>query len=84
MELAGDDGSILLIFRAKKINIVAGSENSSDALVFLDNAPVNDKTNSKIKEYKLYNLASAENYDTHIININLKGKGFRIYTFTFG
>ena len=81
MELAGDEGSILLIFQAKKINIVAGSENSSDAFVLLDNK---NESISRIKEYKLYNLASAENYDTHIININLKGKGFKIYTFTFG
>ena len=81
MELASDEGSILLIFEAKKINIVAGSENSSDAYVLLDNK---NESISKIKEYKLYNLASAENYDTHAININIKGKGFRIYTFTFG
>ena len=96
MELADNEGEILLAFQAKNVNIVAGSENDSDASVFLDNTPLNEKTKgtdviiegnssiSRIKEYKLYNLASAEDYDTHIININVEGKGFKIYTFTFG
>lgn len=96
MELAGDEGSILLIFYAKSVNIVAGSENQSDAFVFLDNEYENkknkgedvaireDKSMSKIKEFKLYNIASAENYGTHAINIGIAGKGFKIYTFTFG
>ena len=96
MELVDDEGSILLVFEAKKINIVAGSENISQAFVFLDNIPLSEKTKgtdikiegnssiSEIKEYKLYNLASAEDYGAHIININVGGKGFRIYTFTFG
>ncbi len=96
MELVSDEGEILLIFQAKAVNIVAGSENSSEAFIFLDNEFENDKNKgsdivikenksiSSIKEFKLYNIASAENYDTHIININIIGKGFKIYTFTFG
>ena len=96
LELAGHDGSILLIFEAKKINIVAGSDNESTAYIFLDNDKLNDKTKgldtifannssiTKIKEFKLYNLASAADYDTHAVNINVQGKGFKIYTFTFG
>lgn len=81
MELTGDEGGILLIFRAKSINMVAGSENGSTAFVFLDNE---NKSIAKIQAFKLYNLANAENYDTHPININVLGKGFKIYTFTFG
>ncbi len=96
MELVSDEGSILLIFQAKVVNIVAGSENGSEAFVFLDNEIENDKNKgsdivfeneksvSKVKEFKLYNIASAENYDAHAININIVGKGFKIYTFTFG
>ena len=37
-----------------------------------------------IQEFKLYNLASAESYGEHIISIDVAGKGFKIYTFTFG
>lgn len=96
MELVGDEGEILLIFQAKIVNIVAGSDNGSEVAIFLDNEFESEKNKgndvlikenksvSNIKEFKLYNLASAENYDTHIININIAGKGFRIYTFTFG
>ena len=96
MELVSDEGEILLIFQAKVVNIVAGSENGSEALVFLDNEIENeknkgndviikeDKSVSIIKEFKLYNIANAENYNTHAININVAGKRFKIYTFTFG
>ena len=96
MELIDDEGSILLIFQAKVVNVVAGSENGSEAFVFLDSEVENEKNKgadvvieenksiSIINEFKLYNLASAENYDTHAININIVGKGFKIYTFTFG
>ncbi len=96
MELESDDGSILLIFQAKAVNIVAGAENGSEAFMFLDNAFENEKNKgsdiffegnksvSNIKEFKLYNLANAENYDTHAIQIDVIGKGFKIYTFTFG
>src|SRR3989338_2979389 len=88
MELIGDDGSILLIFDAKNANIVAGSENGSDAIVFLDSKFENErnrgsgvlieggKSISKIKEFKLYNLASAEDYGTHAIKIDVMGSGF--------
>lgn len=96
MELVGDEGSILLVFDAKKANIVAGSDNGSEAFVFLDNNFENEKNKgedvvveenksiSKIKEFKLYNIANAEDYGSHIINIDIIGKGFKIYTFTFG
>ena len=96
MELVSDEGSILLIFQAKAVNIVAGSENGSNTYLFLDNEFENEKNKgfdvvfegnksiSKIKEFKLYNIAGAENYDTHVVQIDIIGKGFKIYTFTFG
>ncbi|MBI2649701.1 redoxin domain-containing protein [Candidatus Woesearchaeota archaeon] len=96
MELIDDEGEILLVFDAKNVNIVAGSENSSEAFVFLDNEFENKKNKgsdifikenksiSSINEFKLYNIASAENYGSHALNINVAGKGFKIYTFTFG
>ena len=96
MELIGEDGSIMLIFDAKSINMVAGAENESKAYVFLDTNFENEKNKGSdveikegksiadIKEFKLYNVASAENYGEHIIQIDIVGKGFKIYTFTFG
>ncbi|MBI2558754.1 thioredoxin family protein [Candidatus Woesearchaeota archaeon] len=96
MELISDEGTVMLAFEAKKINMVAGSGGKSDAYVFLDNSPLNEKTKGSdmlvkdgksiinISEYKLYNIASAEDYGTHIIELQVGGKGFKIYTFTFG
>ena len=96
MELVSDEGSILLIFGARKINIVAGSENKSDAYVLLDTDFESEKTKGSdiefqgnksivnIKEFKIYNIASAEGYGDHILELQVSGKGFKIYTFTFG
>ena len=42
------------------------------------------KDSAKVKEFKLYNVASAEDYDTHVLDMSVVGKGFKIYTFTFG
>ncbi|MBV9177267.1 MAG: redoxin family protein [Nitrososphaeraceae archaeon] len=38
----------------------------------------------RIDGQRLYNLAIHNNYDTHYIIIDVKGKGFQFYTFTFG
>ena len=96
MELVSDEGDIFLIFEAKKVNIVAGSDNKSDAFILLDSDFMNEKTKgddisikdgksiTDIKEYKLYNIVSAEGYGTHMIELQVAGKGFKIYTFTFG
>jgi len=96
MELVSDEGDILLIFEAKKVNMVAGSDSMSDAYIFLDSDFLNEKikgTDVSIKdgksvvdinEYKLYNIASAEDYGTHMMELQVAGKGFKIYTFTFG
>ena len=96
MELVSNEGSILLTYDAKKINIVAGSENKSDAYVLLDTNFLDEKTKGSdaifqgnksivnINEFKLYNVASAENSGTHMLELQVGGKGFKIYTFTFG
>ena len=95
VELAGDEGKIILQYDAKAVNIVAGSLQGSEAEVLADNSPLteankgfdieieNNKGISKIKESKLYNLIDFE-YGKHKIEIRIKGKGFKIYTFTFG
>ncbi|MBI3035080.1 thioredoxin family protein [Candidatus Woesearchaeota archaeon] len=96
MELIDDDGSILLIFEAKDVNIVAGSENNSTAIIFLDTDFLNEnnkgseitikdgKSTTNISEFKLYNIVSGKGYGEHVIQIDAIGKGFKIYTFTFG
>jgi hypothetical protein len=38
----------------------------------------------RIEGKRLYNLAIHNNYAAHYILIDVKGKGFQFYTFTFG
>jgi hypothetical protein len=38
----------------------------------------------RIDGQRLYNLAIHNNYAAHYILIDVKGKGFQVYTFTFG
>jgi len=95
-ELVSNEGEILLKFQAKVLNIVGGSESNSQAYVLLDDNLLNKENKgsdviatetvsiSSINEFKLYNLVSAEDYGTYTIKIDVTGKGFKIYTFTFG
>ena len=91
-ELISDEGKIILPYSAKVINIVAGSEQGSEIEVFVDNEPLNEENKgsdmeidgpTEINDFKLYNLVDFE-YGKHTIQINIKGKGFKINTFTFG
>ena len=91
-ELISDEGKIILPYSAKVVNIVAGSEQGSEMEVFVDNEPLNDENKgsdmelgkpTKINDFKLYSLVDFE-YGKHTIQINIKGKGFKINTFTFG
>jgi thiol-disulfide isomerase/thioredoxin len=45
---------------------------------------VSSNGNFKIDGQRLYNLAIHDNYTAHSIVIDVKGKGFQFYTFTFG
>ncbi len=94
MELVSNTGKIYLKYGAKDLNIVAGSEQRSELSVFIDEIPINVSTigkdislqnnNTIVQEYRLYNLVSLNDYGLHTIELNITGKGFKIYTFTFG
>ena len=89
VELEGDKGSILLPYHSKAVNIVAGSEFGSSVIVYIDEKPINDSDKGfdlgkPITDEKLYNLVRSKDSGNHLIEINVTGKGFRIYTFTFG
>ena len=102
VELAGDEGTVVLVFKAKVANIVAGSEQGSNLVVSLDNK-VEDLTNKGadvvvsnssgsissarvafVHDFKLYNVAAAPDYGTSTLKLHVVGKGFKLYTFTFG
>ncbi len=93
MELVGPDGKITLVYSAKSVNIVAGGKGE----VTVGEGGKGEQTNNSSKGndtdpegklsidgQRLYNIADNTNYGNHHIEIDAKGPGFKIYTFTFG
>ena len=90
MELVSDEGDGVLAYSAKAVNIVAGRNSSLE--VFVDGKIADETTRGSdaigyivnVNDNRLYNLVFAKEYGVHLIQIKVKGKGFQIYTFTFG
>ena len=93
MELVGPDGKITLVYSAKSVNIVAGGKGQVtvreyDNGVQTNNSSKGNDTDAEgklsIDGQRLYNIADNTNYGNHHVEIDAKGPGFKIYTFTFG
>jgi thiol-disulfide isomerase/thioredoxin len=99
MELQDDTGRIVLTYYAKSVNIIAGGNGggvvSNDEEIGRGAAAASKSNNSRgedlsfdgsfrIDGQRLYNLDIHNNYSAHYIVIDVKGKGFQFYTFTFG
>ena len=93
MELQSDTGRIALTYYAKSVNIVASGKGlqgviSEDGLTSISTkslgADLSKDGKFVIDGQRLYNLAMHNKYDTHNVVIDVKGKGFQLYTFTFG
>lgn len=91
MELQSEKGRIVLSYSAKAINIVAGgtgelyiSEDGSELTDSSRGLDVSEGGTVVIDRQKLYNLAMHEEYGRHNIVIDVTGRGFEVYTFTFG
>lgn len=91
MELISDTGSIKLLYNAKEVNIV--TDKNAELEIFLDGETLpakysgNDITSGNrltVLEPSLYNIVNSENSASHLMEIQIKGKGFQIFTFTFG
>ena len=91
MRLESDTGSIKVLYHAKEVNIVTA--NRADLEIFLDGDPIakiyagsdlTDGNTITVTESDLYNIISSEKSATHELEIKIKGKGFEMYTFTFG
>jgi thiol-disulfide isomerase/thioredoxin len=91
MELQSETGRIALVYFAKSVNIVAGGK--GEAAIYEDGEPLIDGSRGEylseegkftIDGQRLYNLSMHDGYDNHSLIIDVKGKGFQIYTFTFG
>jgi thiol-disulfide isomerase/thioredoxin len=96
LELAGDSGKIALAYSAKSVNIVAGGSGqakvSEDGIQSVSANSTNSTRGSdldsggtvSIDGQRLYNIATHPNYGNHYIVLDVMGKGFQAYTFTFG
>jgi thiol-disulfide isomerase/thioredoxin len=78
MELVSDSGKFILTFKAKNVNIVAGS----NALLSIK---VGESTQTiQTQEHTLYTIFSGTDYSQKTVEVSVEGKGFQLYTFTFG
>jgi len=95
LELAGGAGKIILVYSSKSINIVAGGSGqvqvsedgktgSQGSVNSTGGSDVNSTGQFNIDGQRLYNIANHADYGNHYIVIDVKGKGFQAYTFTFG
>lgn len=93
MQLVGEEGSVLLKYSAKEVNIVTSGVGTIQVLV--DGEPISpdiagadvDAATGTIAtdEPRLYNVVSAESSSTHEMELFIANGGdFEIFTFTFG
>ncbi len=91
-KLVSDKGKVALTFKAKNVNIVAGSPDKSNLTIELNQNPLTEENTGTdvqnlavpVEEQKLYNLVSSQDYSQKTIVFEVTGKGFELYTFTFG
>lgn len=91
MELVSGEGKIALKYDARAVNIVAGSDKNATVEVLVDgkspdssNAGLDIKgTKADVNEFRMYNVVLGD-YGKHELLLKIRGKGLRIYTFTFG
>jgi hypothetical protein len=91
MELQSETGRIALVYSAKSANIVAVGKGqevavSEDGLPLVNGSRGVDLSEAgrfTIDGERLYNLSMHNGYGNHALIVDIKGKGFQIYTFTF-
>ena len=95
LELQSDTGRIILIYSAQYVNLVAGG--TGQGMVHEDNSllpndskgvdTANNDSKFVIDYPRLYNIVDHQSYGNesfHSLVIDIKGKGFKAYAFTFG
>ncbi|MBI4043848.1 MAG: redoxin domain-containing protein [Candidatus Diapherotrites archaeon] len=93
VRLASDTGKIVLKYEAKSVNIVAGGTAQVEVepgqspginALGTDAQNVNGKAVVQVAGQKLYNVVSDSDYFEKTLTLHVNGKGFELYTFTFG
>ncbi|HLF55083.1 MAG TPA: redoxin family protein [Candidatus Nanoarchaeia archaeon] len=78
VRLVSETGKVVLKYDAKNVNIVASGP--SELSVIVDDKQVQTLN---VDADDLYSLIDAD-YGKHTLSFNVKGAGFKLYTFTFG
>ena len=81
MELAGNNGSIALVFFAKKVHLVAGARTPTEVTVYVDGT---ESKKVMISSFDLYTVVSLDEPGAHTLEIKADTPGLMAYTFTFG
>ena len=91
MQLESETGAVKLSYSAKQVNIVTA--NSAEIEVLLDGKPlpmqyagadIVDAGMLYVDAPGLYNIIDEDASSSHMLELKIKGKGFQIFTFTFG
>jgi hypothetical protein len=93
MQLEGDEGKIVLTYYAKAINFVASGNGQNVTILENNGSPKETDNHARdigedgrvvVDKQRLYNIGLYDDYKPRSVVIDVKGKGFQIYTFTFG
>ena len=80
-----------MYFEAKEVNMLTNSY--AEIEIFLDGIPINEKNIGKdislngkliVSDPGMYNIIDSENSISGILEMDIQGKGFQAFTFTFG
>ena len=91
MELVSPTGTIKLLYNAKEVNIV--TDGNAELKIHLDGNPLSSEYSGaditlgntlQVSEAGLYNIISSDSSSSHVMEIEVSGKGFQMFTFTFG
>lgn len=80
-ETTSEKASLLFEYNSKNVYIVASSEPATEVEVWVDGTLVKTLT---VQANTLYPVVEGADYGVHTLKLVPKGKGFKLFTFTFG
>lgn len=80
-KLSGSSGKVKLNFYAKDVHIVAHSDQEVEVKVIIDGQL---SRTLQVKNSDLYTLFEGEDSRQRILELQIEGQGFEVFTFTFG
>ena len=94
LTLKSKNGKIVLIYKAKVVNMVMGASQGSIRLrIKLDGKLLTEKNRGRdisaenivsVSSFELYNIISDSRYGQHRLEIEVQDAGLEVYAFTFG